>query len=99
MQFSFFFLVALDLTTLMLPLRFSFSRAMKAQHAETQTPTSRDLSAEEWTAKSTTTIKEWLQVKLQPYAKETVFVWNSILLFGDYFLSSLLFSTIIAFCG
>jgi hypothetical protein len=72
---------------------------MKAQHAETQTPVDSDSSNELLKAESANIDKQWIRTKLQPYCKETVFIWNSILLFDDFFLSSLLFSTIIAFCG
>ncbi|GAB5593026.1 hypothetical protein Unana1_07926 [Umbelopsis nana] len=72
---------------------------MTAQHAETQTPDLSNCAVNLISSQSRTVDKYWFQAKLQPYSQQTVFVWNSILLFDDFLLSSAIFSTTISIFG
>ncbi|KAJ2958495.1 hypothetical protein NQZ79_g5939 [Umbelopsis isabellina] len=72
---------------------------MTGLNAETQTVISSDFSTPTVSTQLSVNHKKWFQSKLQPYASEIVFVWNSILLFEDPVLTSSLLALLGSYLG
>jgi hypothetical protein len=83
----------------MLSFRFSTCKAMTGLNAETQTVISSGCSTPTQSTQFSVNHKNWYQDKLQPYASEIVFVWNSILLFEDPVLTSTLLTLLTGYLG
>ncbi|KAG2180282.1 hypothetical protein INT43_004071 [Umbelopsis isabellina] len=72
---------------------------MTGLNAETQTVINSDFSTPSLSTQLSVSHKNWFQDKLQPYASEIVFVWNSILLFEDPVLTSSLLALLGIYLG
>ncbi|KAM3583046.1 hypothetical protein VKS41_004801 [Umbelopsis sp. WA50703] len=72
---------------------------MTGLNAETQTVISSGCSTPTQSTQFSVNHKNWYQDKLQPYASEIVFVWNSILLFEDPVLTSTLLTLLTGYLG